>query len=207
MQAAAAASDGSVPDTVAAPTPMKAPTSMKATAQTPMKAVKAGPKADESEEAPKAKIPMKGMKKMKAGPKAGKSKKAPKAKISMKAKTGKVVKRAMKAKTKSRVKYAPKALTVAGNGGKSASSKDKMHTLWAFLTGPDAAELPVEAKETKTKKSALKKPAAAKVKTSELDQDKVDGKRDRNQFNHFQKYVEDLPSEVRELYESATSGI
>ncbi len=134
---------------------------------------------------------------------------------------------AMKA-TKSKMKYvinpelitkamkvmkAMKGMKVAGKSGtggsNGAGSKDKMKTLCEFLTGPDAAapkELETEKKTTKTKKGIMKK-LAANVGAAKLEEEKVDGTRDRSKLNHFQKYYDDLPSEVRELYESATSGI
>jgi hypothetical protein len=102
----------------------------------------------------------------------------------------------------------------SGTGGKKDTSgtggkKDKMKTLCAFLTEPEQdahAELEKEKKAIPTKKSGMKKPAAAS-KLTKFEEEQVDGTRDRNKFNHFQKYYDSLPSEVRELYESATSGI
>jgi hypothetical protein len=102
----------------------------------------------------------------------------------------------------------------SGTGGKKDASdtggkKDKMKTLCAFLSGNEQDDHAERAKENKaipTKKSGMKKPAAAS-KLTKFEEEEVDGKRDRNKFNHFQKYYDSLPSEVRELYESATSGI
>jgi len=116
------------------------------------------------------------------------------------------------AKTKTQASHSK-----AGSAAAKPTGKDKMTTLCEFLKGPPSESNDGDdagtSKPKKGGKAALKRPAAAKKifkkpagATADSDEDLESTVRDRNKFNHFQKYYDDLPAEVREVYEAASHG-